>query len=428
MRRPARDSAVDRLVTKKLVSFAYLQIGMIQAIAGFFTWFVVMNDYGYPPHILPGLGSFDNWGKQVLFCRFDGGQFRNLQGDIFPGLAASGPIQAQLQGFYFWDSGATGSIEECAFPARNFDGSSSSDESDALNILVASTYGRFTNSVAVVSAESITALRQAGYVEYYPWKGVESPFWVDDWLQWSQTRKGLQGTGTGVDDLLFFNVQLPGVWQIDTTVPAKGDPAEASQTVLDITERYFRGELLIPNGDEKFWHATFAQPAFGDAATEGSIRDLCYCERATDAVNAAGEPSGPIWVNVANRQMQKEALHHAQCAYFVTIVVVQWADLLICKTRWLSIYHQGMRNPAMNFGLLFETLLAAVLCYAPGIDLALGTRPLRLLHWVPAVPFSIVIFLYDEIRKYIMRATSVAVTQGQQVIMHYGWMARQTYY
>ena len=59
--------------------------------------------------------------------------------------------------------------------------------------------------------------------------------------------------------------------------------------------------------------------------------------------------------------MQKEALHHAQCAYFVSIVVVQWADLVICKTRMNSIYHQGMLNPAMNFGLIFETMLAAIL-------------------------------------------------------------------
>lgn len=39
---------------------------------------------------------------------------------------------------------------------------------------------------------------------------------------------------------------------------------------------------------------------------------------------------------------QKEALHYAQCAYFVSIVVVQWADLVICKTRMNSLYHQGM--------------------------------------------------------------------------------------
>lgn len=40
---------------------------------------------------------------------------------------------------------------------------------------------------------------------------------------------------------------------------------------------------------------------------------------------------------------QKEALHHAQSSYFVAIVVVQWADLVICKTRLNSLYHQGMR-------------------------------------------------------------------------------------
>jgi len=32
-----------------------------------------------------------------------------------------------------------------------------------------------------------------------------------------------------------------------------------------------------------------------------------------------------------------------QTAFFVSIVVVQWADLIICKTRRNSIIHQGMR-------------------------------------------------------------------------------------
>jgi sodium/potassium-transporting ATPase subunit alpha len=59
-----------------------------------------------------------------------------------------------------------------------------------------------------------------------------------------------------------------------------------------------------------------------------------------------------LQVNVASRMSQKEALHHAQCAFFVSIVVVQWADLMICKTRWLSMRQQGMVNTAMNFGLV----------------------------------------------------------------------------
>lgn len=78
-----------------------------------------------------------------------------------------------------------------------------------------------------------------------------------------------------------------------------------------------------------------------------------------------------------------------QASFFVAIVIVQWADLMICKTRWLSIRTQGMINSAMNFGLFFETLLAAWLCYCPPINVGLGTRNLRLVHWFPAMPFSV---------------------------------------
>ena len=64
-------------------------------------------------------------------------------------------------------------------------------------------------------------------------------------------------------------------------------------------------------------------------------------------------------------------------AFFVSIVVVQWADLIICKTRRNSIVHQGMRNWALNFGLLFETALAAFLSYCPGMDKGLRMYPLK---------------------------------------------------
>ena len=41
----------------KLISFAYLQIGMIQAAAGFFTYFYIMHDYGFTPSVLFGLAT-----------------------------------------------------------------------------------------------------------------------------------------------------------------------------------------------------------------------------------------------------------------------------------------------------------------------------------------------------------------------------------
>merc|ERR1719409_954377 len=135
-------------------------------------------------------------------------------------------------------------------------------------------------------------------------------------------------------------------------------------------------------------------------------------------------------VNIFSRMSQKEALHHAQGAFWMCIVVVQWADLLICKTRWLSIREQGMANQAMNFGLFFETLLAAYLAYWPVLCTAFGTREIRLVHWFTAMPFSLMIFGYDETRKYLMRATSpVTIDKGTgQSIRSPGWLERNTYY
>uniref|UniRef100_A0A673T950 Sodium/potassium-transporting ATPase subunit alpha n=1 Tax=Suricata suricatta TaxID=37032 RepID=A0A673T950_SURSU len=103
-------------------------------------------------------------------------------------------------------------------------------------------------------------------------------------------------------------------------------------------------------------------------------------------------------------------------AFFASIVVVQWADLIICKTRRNSVFQQGMKNNILIFGIVEETLLAAFLSYAPGMDLALRMYPLKVAWWLCATPYSVVIFIYDEVRKLIIR--------------HHpgGWLERETYY
>ena len=127
MRRPPREAGSDRLVTRKLVVFSYLQIGVIQAVAGFYTWFVVMYDYGYPAHILPGLGMFDAWGKQLLWCKpnSDDSVFRGyrdnvtrtyaqIKADILNGDGSS----KILKNFPFLDDG----VKECTYAPKTFDG------------------------------------------------------------------------------------------------------------------------------------------------------------------------------------------------------------------------------------------------------------------------------------------------------------------
>lgn len=111
---------------------------------------------------------------------------------------------------------------------------------------------------------------------------------------------------------------------------------------------------------------------------------------------------------------KRKALEYTcHTAFFVTIVVVQWADLIICKTRRNSIIHQGMRNHVLNFSLLFETVFAAFLTYCPGMDKALRMYPLNALWWFYGLPFALVIFVFDEVRRYILRNNPGGWVEGE---------------
>ncbi|XP_067129299.1 sodium/potassium-transporting ATPase subunit alpha-like isoform X2 [Centruroides vittatus] len=113
---------------------------------------------------------------------------------------------------------------------------------------------------------------------------------------------------------------------------------------------------------------------------------------------------------------RKNLEYTCHTAFFASIVIVQWADLIICKTRRNSIFHQGMKNYVLNFGLVFETALAAFLSYCPGMDKGLRMYPLKITWWLPALPFSLLIFVYDEVRRFILRRNPG------------GWVERETYY
>merc|ERR1711962_1142499 len=132
----------------------------------------------------------------------------------------------------------------------------------------------------------------------------------------------------------------------------------------------------------------------------------------SQAVNDLEDSYGQEWT-YRDRKILEYTCH---TAFFVSIIVVQWADLIICKTRKLSVFQQGMKNWFMNFGLVFETLLAAILSYTPGMDKGLRMYPLKINWRLPAIPFSILIFCYDETRKFLLRRNPG------------GWIESETYY
>lgn len=130
------------------------------------------------------------------------------------------------------------------------------------------------------------------------------------------------------------------------------------------------------------------------------------------AINDLEDAYGSQWTYTQRKDLELTC----HTAFFTSIVVVQWADVIISKTRRLSVFQQGMTNHMLNFGLFFETALAAILQYTPGLNTGLRLRPMNATWWFCGFPFSLLIFLYDETRRYFLRKHPG------------GWVEQETYY
>jgi magnesium-transporting ATPase (P-type) len=131
-------------------------------------------------------------------------------------------------------------------------------------------------------------------------------------------------------------------------------------------------------------------------------------------------------------------LRKAQTSFLMSIIVVQWADVMICKTRVLSIFQQGMWNTVLNIGLFEEVILGLCLCYVPFLQDAFKTMDIEFVMWCYGVPFSILIFVYDETRKMLLRMerdfykqeaeNRVKQAGGGQISPDIGFIESCTYY
>lgn len=100
-----------------------------------------------------------------------------------------------------------------------------------------------------------------------------------------------------------------------------------------------------------------------------------------------------------------EALKYAQFGFFLACVAMQWVNLIIVKTKKMSILEHGLRNRVSWFGLFTETLICVIIGFTPYFGTSLGGRPLHFLHWFfPSFPVFIWIMVYDESRRALMRS------------------------
>jgi sodium/potassium-transporting ATPase subunit alpha len=120
---------------------------------------------------------------------------------------------------------------------------------------------------------------------------------------------------------------------------------------------------------------------------------------------------GQEWNYISRKRLE----YTCHTAFFISIIVVQYADLIICKTRLNSLFQQGFKNHYLTFGLIFETCLAVFLAYFPGIEI-IGLKGIRFEWWCIPIFFSLLIFVYDEVRKLLIRKYPGS------------WVERETYY
>ena len=102
--------------------------------------------------------------------------------------------------------------------------------------------------------------------------------------------------------------------------------------------------------------------------------------------------------------------HQALAAFFVSIIITQIADVLICRTRKESLFSKGLfSNKLVLAGIGVELLLAGIITYAPWANTLFNTAPLDWYVWLIPVPFAIGIFVFDETRKLLRRRGNVFV-------------------
>eukprot|EP00177_Eucheuma_denticulatum_P003015 GFKZ01005420.1.p1 GENE.GFKZ01005420.1~~GFKZ01005420.1.p1 ORF type:complete len:1174 (+),score=236.55 GFKZ01005420.1:425-3946(+) len=332
MMRPPRNSRIDRLVNRRLISFSYFQIGVIQALAGFYCYLVVLGDFGLTANVLP---------------------FLDEQAHL------ASPNSEDKRWLYAKRPRVRGKSEEAGF---------FTDEEDSPFILF--------------FQEQQTGFElQQGTEENGNGDGVVFEQTIRNRVQLNNMFK-----------ILGFVLEVPPCVVFSCTI--NGEPVNNDNDCFD--PEINPGPVTIP--DNALTNSEGDESLFNPNARQSGCYDL-YGE-----------------------EQQSETLKHAQTAFFVCIVIVQMGGILVCKTRLLSFFKQGMKNMVLNIGLVEEVLLCAALCYIPFIQTAFNTRPLRFVHWLPAIPFSVFIFVYDELRKFGIRL-------GDRTGNKFGvWLRENTYW
>jgi len=98
-------------------------------------------------------------------------------------------------------------------------------------------------------------------------------------------------------------------------------------------------------------------------------------------------------------------LEEAQTAFLTAIVICQIGAGFACKTRVSSLFTHGISsNKVFLWGICQEVCLICMVDYIGGLNDGFKTLPIKGDVWGIVIPFSVFLFLYDELRKLLCRS------------------------
>jgi sodium/potassium-transporting ATPase subunit alpha len=98
-----------------------------------------------------------------------------------------------------------------------------------------------------------------------------------------------------------------------------------------------------------------------------------------------------------------------QCVYFVTLVFLQWGNILAVRNRRMSImqadpFTKKRRNPWLILSMLISLVIAIFVTEVPGFHTLFDTASVPIEFWLIPIPLGLGILCMDEVRKVIIRA------------------------
>ena len=104
----------------------------------------------------------------------------------------------------------------------------------------------------------------------------------------------------------------------------------------------------------------------------------------------------------------------ATTACLSTIIVMQIVNVFLCRSERDSLFQTGFRgNALILWGVLFEVLLILAIDYTPWGQALFGTAPLPAGVWLVAISFGALLWVLEEMRKWLVRRDENRRTSGR---------------